>query len=136
MKDFTPDRNYVDMEGNLKTFTHIDYDLKTEISPYSESDQEKADREEWMKNFRKEKIKEILSLPAVSAAYYEHLRDFVIPGEHEYTWNKEVLENADNIMLYNIRLLTWRNTVKEVYWFHEMDSDHEAIITGRWRELI
>ena len=142
MSNYTPPSDYRDLDGNHKTFTYIDHDIKTSISTSTSSKKEvekiKEDRERMMN----ECIEEILALPAVAAAgvadnIYEQfiIRDL----EKGIIWNETVVRNAlvlNDTLRYQLHTVLWKRTVKESNWFHPMREDHEAIVRGDWRQLI
>lgn len=132
---------YTDMDGQTKQFTYIDHDVKTKIGvtakmPEEELDKLKADLE----RFKREAIAEILAMPAVSAAYFEDYEPFIIRDlEKGIIWNEPVVTNAcmiNNDLRRELHLLTWRRTVKEMYWFDPIRDDHEAMLRGDWKKLM
>lgn len=57
---YTSPDNYSDL-GQMKTFTNIDHDVKTSISPHVS---EKIDYVAFFKEYRKDLVKRITSIPA------------------------------------------------------------------------
>lgn len=142
--------SYVDIYGNRKQFTYIDHDRHTSMlkgslerdTPESKQKREEMAKElkEKVKSYKNEVIEEILALPAVSLirSGNTYSEDFIIRDEQKgILWNEAVVRDALNIndnLRYTIRNIVWKNTVKEQYWFSDMD--HEDIIKGKWREWI
>lgn len=126
---------YKDIDGNMKQFTHIDHDVKTKISRNTNQESIRDSINKHMKETKEE----ILSMPAVSISEYENFHHLIIRDLNEKVikWNKEALnEISDSYTLYRLHMLTWKNTVKEIFWFDDMREDHEAIIRGDWKSLM
>lgn len=139
-KDYTPPTNYEDMDGNMKTFTYVDHDVKTKISAeVKETTAERKERERWMKQWLKEQIEEILQFPAASIASHPVYSELIIRTEEGFVWNKEkVIEYLTNNRSSFLPTLVWKNTVKMSNWHHPMwiEGDHEAIMRGDWKSLM
>lgn len=126
---------YKDMDGNMKQFTHIDHDVKTKISRNTTGESTR----DAVNNYIKETKEEILSMPAVSVSEHETFHYLIIRDltEKLIKWNKEAVNDiSDFYTLYRLRMLTWKNTVKDIFWFDDMREDHEAIIRGDWKSLM
>lgn len=104
---------YKDIDGNMKQFTHIDHDVKTNISPYIGGDIN--DIREELRLYRLDKINEILNISA-SLCPIEFI-DYVVKGEGKtkIEWNKVMINdpgfNMDRVVqLWTI--LENRNSTK------------------------
>lgn len=135
---------YTDMDGHTKQFTYIDHDPKTKISTYAPTEEEKKAEKERYEKMNKERIEEILAMPAVSAVmsddpFIEQVlyEEFVKRESDGIKWNKELLTEACTLnteLARTLHLRVWRRTVKEQHWFDEMS--HEDIVAGKWRQLM
>lgn len=133
---------YTDLYGHSKQFTYIDHDVKTKISTYAPTEEEKREQKAIEDKRRADRIDEILSLPAVCAVQSEDpfikqvlYEEFVVRSPQGIKWNEIVLRNAcsiDDELARALHLRVWRKTVKEQYWFEEMS--HEDIMAGKWRD--
>ena len=133
-KAYEPPANYDDMEGNVRQFTYVDHDIKPKISLNVNTSESDAN----LLSYRKEVIKEILALPAVSVGHRVDYQYLIERGEGGIKWNTKAVE--DLIMstdhVYFLKTVVWKNTVREQHWFDPMREDHEAIVRGDWRSLI
>lgn len=128
--DFTPDTNYRDMEGNMRTFTTVDHDVKLKISPYLKEDVSKQ-----LKEAHKNLVEEICALPAVSVSGKEYYGDFIERSvEKGIVWKIDALQKLSLDQLIFMKTIAWKNTVKEQYWFEEFT--HEDFIEGKWQTLL
>ena len=90
----TSPQNYKDLDGNMRTFTHVDHDQKTTISvPMGE----KIDFNEEKKKYRSRLVEKILSIEAVHCPMI--LRDFTQTtvtenGLGKIGWNQTMLNDA------------------------------------------
>ena len=128
---------YVDNDGLSKQFTYIDHDKKTKISTYNE--EEKQQMEEQLKKWRDDTIAEILALPAVNAVKADADYEILIKRDPKQgvIWNEDVvIEKCIDNPEYRrvLHILTWRNTVKERYWFEDMS--HEDIVGKKWEKWV
>lgn len=92
-----------------------------------------------LEEYKERKVKEILALPAINAVRGAEIYEpFILRDKEEgISWNENVLRGACmlNMSLANaIWNITWKNTVKEQYWWDDMS--HEDILAGKWKELI
>lgn len=92
-KHLTAATNYSDIDGNMKTFTHIDYDLKSRMATYHPSDDEKRDNAEALKQYHLDLISRLMATPASTAP--DLFYDFTIRGEGKKTieWNEVMLRD-------------------------------------------
>ncbi len=139
---YTSPDNYQDIDGNMKTFTYVDHDVKPTISAHvPETKTEKQEREEWMANNLKETIEEVLQFPAAAIAHTpnEMYQALIMRTESGIKWNeKAVIEHLTNDRISFLPNYVWKNTVKEVNWHHPMwiEGDHKAIMRGDWKSLM
>lgn len=142
---FTAADNYRDIDGNMKTFTTIDYDTKTTIGttkPMVKSEVGKLKDE--MKRYKEETILEILAMPAVNALRMDssgRFESLVHRNEEKgvIEWNESVVRamlDINDDLRRTVSLLLWRTTVKEEHWFDSIREDHKAMLRGDWKKLI
>lgn len=138
---YTSAQHYRDLDGNSKSFTFVDHDVKPSISVMSSSKEEIENLKKEISEHTENSIKAILSMPAVNAlndsnGMYSHLvKRNIEKGIIE--WDEDVVANMcriDSVFMYNLSNTLWKRTVKEQYWFEDMS--HEDIIAGKWKELI
>lgn len=91
-KHYTSAQHYTDLDGQTKSFTMIDYDVKPKLTiPISSSDITSA--KEALILYRKELIDRILELPAsnTDVTFY----DFTVRGQNAQTitWNETMLRD-------------------------------------------
>ena len=146
---YNPPSAYTDLDGNLKTFTYIDHDRHTSYvdSMARETEETRKAREQELiilnksiSEEREKSINAILSLPAISFLQSRNTfaEDCIIRDQEKgIIWDENfirgfLLTRPD--MIHTILNSTWKNTVKEQYWFEEMS--YEDIIEGKWKELM
>ena len=89
---YTSPQHYTDIDGQSKSFTMIDYDVKPKLTmPITSTDIE--DAKEAITVYRKELIERILALPASNTA--PEFYDFTLRGEtaHTIKWNETMLRD-------------------------------------------
>lgn len=129
---YTSPDNYRDINGYMKTFNYIDHDVKTSISRYSTEMEDSDD----LKEYKEQKIKEVLSMPAASVAGMDCYQVLINRSVEGITWNesavKDLMMTTDHF--YFLPSSVWKRTVKETHWFDEMP--HEDIMDGKWKTLM
>lgn len=136
----TQGSTYTDRDGQVKTFTNIDWDKKTSVG-FSRTEEERLKDEEDSKNILNNIINAILALPAVNAdRRYDHLKNRM--REYGITWNERAVRETCLIKANDpfgdyagfLFLNVWRNTIPERNWF--VDLSYEEIAEGKWKEYV
>lgn len=137
---YTSAQHYRDLDGNSKSFTFVDHDVKTSISVTSSTKEEVEELKRQIVKDTENSINAILALPAVNALRDPHgMYESLIKRNMEkgvIEWDEEMVRNMckiDSTFRYNLSISIWKNTVKEQYWFEDMS--YEDIIAGKWKEL-
>ena len=96
---FVTPNTYDDMEGNVRNFTHIDYDMKQRISFNKEFDVN------WETNYRNSLVERILACAAVFCPTI--YSDYTIRGDTQLLveWNVKMLRDP-GINVWRLRDLT------------------------------
>jgi hypothetical protein len=138
---YTSAQHYRDLDGNSKSFTFVDHDVKPSISVTSSTKEDIELIKKEVRDHTERVIEEILSFPAVNILKnsYGMYEEFVIRNAEKgvIEWNEEMVRNAcriNDILRYNMSIAIWKGSVKEQHWFDDMS--HEDIIAGKWKELI
>lgn len=139
-KYYTSPDNYRDIDGNMKTFTYVDHDIKPSISAHlPETKTEREEREEWMADYLEWRIELVLLLPAVNiVGVAGGIYDFLVKRTDTIDWDKKAVrthltEDKDSFL----PTLLWKRTVLMANWHHPMwmEDDREAIRRGDWKTL-
>ena len=127
---YTSPDNYTDIDGNLKTFTYVDHDIKTKISTsIPETIEEKEKRIKEQKSILEETILEILEFPAIYSAYPEddmlqaHLFNEIINSTNGITWDETILREVCRLnreFAYTLRRRLWKQYIKPEHIFKDI----------------
>lgn len=134
---YTTSQSYEDLDGMSRSFTMIDHSKKTKVGLTMSKEEVKLAKDS-LDEFTEKSILEILSLPAISVAniYDGAYSGFIERKDEEVIWREDMVRDACKInptLLYNLKNLAWKNTVREQFWFEDMS--HEDILAGKWKEL-
>ncbi len=98
---------YKDMEGNMKQFTHVDWDPKQKATLAMTTEEEMIEISQSLKEDRVDVIQRILDAPAVYCPL--PFDDFIIRGKdvEKITWNEKMLndEGVDRNKLRDLMVL-------------------------------
>lgn len=97
---YTSAKNYTDLDGNSKSFTFIDHDVKTKIAAKVTSPEEIEEAKSGLKDYKKQIINRILSIPP--SVCPEIFHDFTKRGEIGISWDKDML-NDEGVPLERLR---------------------------------
>lgn len=126
---YNPPSEYQDLDGNWKTFTYVDHDKHTSRTQLGRESPETLDakkieieriREE-LRQYRENRIKEILSLPPAPLIEENDsflnkvlLAEIILRDSEPVTWNEKILRevceiNEDFLRLVHSRILLYHN---------------------------
>lgn len=139
---YTSATNYKDNDGNMKTFTFVDHDVKPNMSTLPPlSEEESADLKKTVASDIDRTIDEILALPAQSllASQNGFAEDYVLRDseQNKIVWREAMVRDALRInhnLRIAFRMLVWKHTIREQYWNESMS--HEDILAGKWKDWI
>ena len=131
-KHYTSAQSHRDEDGLSRNFTMINHDVKTSIALSNKESIDDIKKE--IDDFKKLKIKAILSLPAVFAP--THFDDFKDKSGDVISWKQDMVTDAcminDN-MRNSLYLLTLKRTVQEQYWY---SLTMEDVIDGSYKSVM
>jgi hypothetical protein len=143
--EHTSPQNYRDIDGNMRTFTVIDCDKRTNISTKYISPEEFQEAKDYLKKKKEEYIKMILSLPAVSILrsnrpeFLENLGLINRDPERGIVWEENAVKeycDINELIPYVTGLWkdVWFGTVKPEF-LHE-NLSFEDIVKGKWKIMV